>query len=270
MATISKTHTFSAGAVIVAAEHNTNFDTIYNDYNGNITNDNCSSTMGLVDTKLDKINTANKVNLTALRIDSQTAGDIMYASSATVLTRLAAGASGQLLQSAGTAAPAWATAGRILQTVNTVLNTSAVGTNIIPFDNTSPTVTEGTQFLSLAVTPVATANSLKIDTTLFSTEQADAASNLVVALFQDVVSSGGPTTANAIATGVRNLDTQAQATCDGTSLTFIMSAATTTAITFTVRAGCNAGAIIVNGTGAGTALMGGTLASTLVIEEISA
>ena len=47
-----------------------------------------------------------------------------------------------------------------------------------------------------------------------------------------------------------------------------MSAATTAAITFTVRAGLNVGAIIVNGTGAGTPLMGGVMASTLTLTEI--
>jgi hypothetical protein len=66
MALITKPHTFAASAVIVASEHNSNFDTIYNDYNGNITNANCSNSMALVDTKLDEIKTANKVNITAV------------------------------------------------------------------------------------------------------------------------------------------------------------------------------------------------------------
>jgi len=66
MALISKTHTFSAGATIIASEHNTNFDTIYNDYNGNITNANCAAGMGLVDTKLAQITTSSKVSFSAL------------------------------------------------------------------------------------------------------------------------------------------------------------------------------------------------------------
>lgn len=66
MATITKPNTFSAGATIVAAEHNDNFDTIYNDYNGNITNANISASAAIADTKLAQITTANKVALSAL------------------------------------------------------------------------------------------------------------------------------------------------------------------------------------------------------------
>ena len=40
MALISKPNTFSAGAVIVASEHNENFDTLYNEVNGNLDKDN--------------------------------------------------------------------------------------------------------------------------------------------------------------------------------------------------------------------------------------
>jgi len=53
MATITKPNTFSAGATIFAAEHNSNFDTIYNDFNGNITNVNIASGAAISDTKLD-------------------------------------------------------------------------------------------------------------------------------------------------------------------------------------------------------------------------
>lgn len=77
MATITKPNTFSAGAVIVASEHNDCFDTIYNDYNGNITNANVSASAAIVDTKLATIATASKVNLTALGTASQAGGDVI-------------------------------------------------------------------------------------------------------------------------------------------------------------------------------------------------
>jgi len=66
MATITKTNTFSSGAVIVASEHNDNFDVIYNDYNGNITNANIAAAAAIVDTKLAQITTAAKVSGAAL------------------------------------------------------------------------------------------------------------------------------------------------------------------------------------------------------------
>lgn len=52
MALISKPYTFSAGAVIVAAEHNSNFDAIYADYNGNITNANLSASAAIALSKI--------------------------------------------------------------------------------------------------------------------------------------------------------------------------------------------------------------------------
>lgn len=77
MATITKPNTFSAGAVIVASEHNSNFDTIYNDYNGNITNVNIAAAAAIADTKLAQITTASKVNATALTETSEGAGTVL-------------------------------------------------------------------------------------------------------------------------------------------------------------------------------------------------
>ena len=88
MATIIKTFTFSAGGTIIASEHNSNFDTIYADYNGNITNVNISANAAIADTKLAQITTAQKVNLTALVVTSQAQGDTIYASDATTFVRL--------------------------------------------------------------------------------------------------------------------------------------------------------------------------------------
>ena len=88
MALISVPNTFSAGAVIVASQHNSNFSTIYSDYNGFIDNTNISASASIaytklnlassiinadvaagaaiVDTKLAQITTASKVSGTAI------------------------------------------------------------------------------------------------------------------------------------------------------------------------------------------------------------
>ena len=57
MSIISKPNTFSAGQVIIASQHNENFDTIMNDYDGNIDNTNISSTAGILGSKLGSLNT---------------------------------------------------------------------------------------------------------------------------------------------------------------------------------------------------------------------
>jgi len=66
MGLIVKSYTFSAGATIIAAEHNTNFDTVYNEINGELNNANIKAAAGIEDTKLDTISTAGKIAITAL------------------------------------------------------------------------------------------------------------------------------------------------------------------------------------------------------------
>lgn len=62
MSLISKPFTFSAGATIVAAEHNSCLDVIYNDYNGGITNANLSASSNITDSHLAQLTTAGKVS----------------------------------------------------------------------------------------------------------------------------------------------------------------------------------------------------------------
>ena len=52
MATITKPNTFTASTTIRAAQVNANFDTIYNDYNGGITNANIKADAAIAGSKL--------------------------------------------------------------------------------------------------------------------------------------------------------------------------------------------------------------------------
>ena len=82
MGLISKTFTFTVGATIIASEHNTNFDTVYNLVNGSIDNVNISGSAAIADTKLGQITTASKVSgaaLTALANIPSAAGIIPIA-----------------------------------------------------------------------------------------------------------------------------------------------------------------------------------------------
>ncbi len=49
---VTKPFTFSVGAVIIASQHNSDFDTIYSDYNGNITDANVASGAAIAYSKL--------------------------------------------------------------------------------------------------------------------------------------------------------------------------------------------------------------------------
>lgn len=142
MALISIPNTFSAGAVIVASQHNINFSTIYSDYNGNIDNSNIASAAAIAYTKLNlsgsivnaDINAsaaivASKLVLTSpgaigtvapaagkfttleatttLKLGTTNQGDVIY-DNGTSLVRLPPGTAGQALITGGAAAnPAW-------------------------------------------------------------------------------------------------------------------------------------------------------------------
>lgn len=132
MSLITLTYVFSAGSTIIAAQHNTNFATIYSDYNGNINNSNIASGAGITYSKLtltggvvdSDVSTMaaianSKLNLTTISqnvkltgqvlIGSVHQGDVFY-DNGTQITRLTSGTSGQFLQTQGTSAnPQWAT-----------------------------------------------------------------------------------------------------------------------------------------------------------------
>lgn len=66
MSIITIPNVYTNGEVIDAGELNTNLSTIVNDYNGNITNDNLSSSIAITDNHLNQITTAGKVSGLAL------------------------------------------------------------------------------------------------------------------------------------------------------------------------------------------------------------
>lgn len=66
MALITKTFEFTAGTTIVASEHNSNFDTIYNEFNGSIDNTNIKSSAAIVATKLNLTTIAQNVAFTGI------------------------------------------------------------------------------------------------------------------------------------------------------------------------------------------------------------
>ena len=98
MATTSKPYTFSAGATIKASEHNNNFDTLFVDFNGNITNANFSGNAAIADTKLAQITTSSKVDFSALSTTNQATGDILFYSGTNLWVRLARGTANQSLK----------------------------------------------------------------------------------------------------------------------------------------------------------------------------
>lgn len=147
--------------------------------------------------------------------------------------------------------------GAVVQVVNTQTGAVATGATSIPLDDTIPQNTEGDEYMTLAITPTSATNKLRIDVVWFGSVAS--ASEITVALFQD-------STANALAA-----TSSVQVTATGRSiitLTHYMTAGTTSATTFKVRAGPNAGATLTFNGMSGTRLYGGAAASSITITEI--
>lgn len=138
MSIISIPFIFSAGAVIVASQHNSCFSTIYSDYSGNIDNTNIVTNAGIIASKLDltspgaigstAANTGKFTTLQAtgattlsstLNLGSTHQGDVLY-DNGTSIVRLTPGTNLQFLQTQGTNAnPQWATPKSYLSLIST-------------------------------------------------------------------------------------------------------------------------------------------------------
>jgi hypothetical protein len=146
----------------------------------------------------------------------------------------------------------------ILQIVSTFTGEVAAGTTIMPADDTIPQITEGDQYMSLAITPKSSFSKLRID--VIAALMSDGGSAQGLALFQD-------TTANALAAIWLLLGVDSYVAM---SLLHVMTSGTTSSTTFKVRSGNNlAGTTTFNGF-AGARYLGGKMASGIIITEIAA
>jgi hypothetical protein len=71
----------------------------------------------------------------------------------------------------------------VIQSVGTVSGALATGTTDIPFDNTTPSDTEGDQYLQAIIRPLEASNFLKIDYCWYGSDSAD--SRLTACIFSD-------------------------------------------------------------------------------------
>lgn len=174
-------------------------------------------------------------------------------------TRLAVVASegGALIQVTDLRTPTPYTTGYTIQTVNTQTGAVATGSTTVPFDDTIPQKTEGDQYMSLTITPTNAANKLKIDVVVVGSDSGGG--QLTAMLFQDDASDALAATSVYDDTGnYFSLIT----------FTHYMTAATTSATTFKVRAGSNStGTFTFNGIGSARKY-GGVAASSITGTEL--
>ncbi len=134
---------------------------------------------------------------------------------------------------------------------------TASGTTIIPGDDTIPQNTEGTEFMTQAITPRSAANMLHVHHSAFYSLTAIA--SLIAAVFQDA-------TANALAAKAITVPSANYITA--ISVDHLMLAGTTSATTFKLRAGgSGASTTRINGV-SGARWLGGVAAAVMQVTEI--
>lgn len=149
--------------------------------------------------------------------------------------------------------------GSVVQVVNTNFSAVATGTTVLPFDDTMPQNTEGNEFMTRVITPKAATNILVIDCVLVLA--ASIATRLSAALFQDTIVDA----LAAVAEYNPTANTEAVI-----RILHTMTAGTTSATTFKVRAGPDsAGTMTFNGSG-GVRIFGAITKSAITITEYKA
>ena len=152
--------------------------------------------------------------------------------------------------------------GKVLQVIHAQYGAMATGTGIISFDNTIPQITEGTEFMTRTITPSSATSILYIDVVTH------ASTPTVSTIVTSSLFVG--TTADALATSTVGLDDTINNLSFSTAFTCQMVAGVTSELTFRVRIGGHqASTTYFNGWNT-SARMGGTLASTITITEVSA
>jgi len=147
-------------------------------------------------------------------------------------------------------------AGSVLQVKNSQSQTQVSGSTDIPLDNTIPQNSEGTEILTVTITPAADSNTVLIQANFMVS--ANAGKTMVLALFRDSGSDAIAVTSR-YATGNASV-------VENLTLAFMDSPSTTDPITYKIRFGVNGATYYVND--GSTAYFGSKRGSSLVAQEI--
>ncbi len=146
----------------------------------------------------------------------------------------------------------------IIQRVSTQTGASTTGSTTIPFDDTIPQISEGNEYMTLAITPKNVGNILLIESEAFADNDNATGGWLTMALFQDATANA--LAATTILEGVQNQGAK-------NSIKYQMTAGTTSATTFRIRIGSSAaGTTTFNGVSGGR-FLGGVMNSFIRITE---
>ncbi|ARM12140.1 MULTISPECIES: hypothetical protein [Rhizobium] len=192
--------------------------------------------------------------------DAVTAAKMSAADAANIRTKIGAAASGAAITNAQMPT------GAVVDSVSASYAANATLTAVIPRDDTAPQITEGTEILTLTITPKSVTNKLRCR--FRGQVSRSAAGTVIAAIFATGTSINGTAADARNAVGVTVVSAD-QAFMSSVEVDFVPGI--TTAVTISVRVGPDAvaGTARLNGSTAGR-LLGGVSAATLVVEEIKA
>lgn len=185
-----------------------------------------------------------------------TQGDILYATAANTLGKLALGTADQVVTSDGTDT-GWDWPPLVQAVEGTPYTTYSSTTTTIPIDDTIPQNTEGVEYVTVSITPKNSAHRLVIEASADVLDTAGATTYITGAIFQD-------STASALAANILYMNTFERHLV----LRHEMAAGTTSATTFKFRMGPNSGTLYVNGNASGR-FYGGVAAVRIRVTEYS-
>jgi hypothetical protein len=144
----------------------------------------------------------------------------------------------------------------LVQEVSFFTGEVATGTTLIPDDDTIPQITEGTEFLTITMTPTSAASILEIEVQAITSLSSGAVRS--TALFQ-----------NGVSNALKAVQPPAGAAgyLDASNILHRMVAGTTSAVTFSVRAGPGSASTMTFNGGAGTRKFGGVMNSYIKVRE---
>ena len=155
--------------------------------------------------------------------------------------------------------PATGASGSVVKTVSSLVNSLATGTTLIPFDDTIPQITEGTEFITVTYTPSAVGNRIRVTANVFGAYSV--AAKVTAAIFEG-------STANALSAAAETVATAND--CVQHMVVYEGTVASLSALTYRLRiGGSTAGTYSLNGS-AGSRLFGGVGFSNMTVTEIKA
>lgn len=155
--------------------------------------------------------------------------------------------------------PATGASGSVVKTASSLVNSLATGTTLIPFDDTIPQITEGTEFSTISYTPLAIGNKIRVTANVFGAYSV--AAKVTAAIFEG-------STANALSAAAETVATAND--CVQHMVVYEGTVASLSALTYRLRiGGSTAGTYSLNGS-AGSRLFGGVGFSNMIVTEIKA